>query len=239
MIHIAICDDDSVQIKKTEKLIRKKAACFSPETDLFSDGAELIKAVENGGYSPDLAVLDIHMPGNSGIDVAKTLNLLVPECRIIFLTSFLGYATEVYETRHSYFILKSELDDRIDAALSKALEDRAQEPRLRFREGRTVQTVLISEILYLERSLKKTVLVLCGGKKHFTTAKAEEMLKDVPPSRFIHCHQSFWVNVDKIAGMKTEDFVLINGEKIPISRSRKKEAKEAFFAQLERQMEHS
>ena len=36
MIHIAICDDDGVQIKKTEKLIRKKAACFSPETDSAS-----------------------------------------------------------------------------------------------------------------------------------------------------------------------------------------------------------
>lgn len=238
MIHIAICDDDGVQIRKTEKLIQQKAARFSPEIDLFSNGAELIRAVKKALYSPDLAVLDIHMPGNSGIEVAKTLNQLVPDCRIIFLTSFLGYATEVYETRHSYFILKSELDDRIDAALTKALEDKVQEPRIRFREGRTVQAVAISELLYLERILKKTAIVLCSGKKHFTSAKAEELLKDVPPGRFIHCHQSFWVNTEKITGMKTDSFALINGEEIPISRSRKKEAREAFFAQLERQMEH-
>ena len=237
MIHIAICDDDSVQLKRAEKLIQKKAARFCPEIDLFSDGAELIKAVKSTDYTPDLAMLDIHMPGNSGIEVAKALNLLAPECRIIFLTSFLGYATEVYEARHSYFILKSELDDRIDAALSKALENKAQEPRVRFREGRTMQTVTISELLYLERNLKKTAIVLCGGKKHFTTAKAEELLKDVPPGCFIHCHQSFWVNLDKITGMKAESFVLDTGEEIPISRSRKKEAKEAFFARLERQME--
>ena len=178
------------------------------------------------------------MPGNSGIDVAKTLNLLVPECNIIFLTSFLGYATEVYETRHSYFILKSELEERIDAALTKVLVDRTQELRIRFREGRTVQTVTAAEVLYLERILKKTAIVLCSGKKHFTTAKAEELLKDFPADRFAHCHQSFWVNVEKITGMKTESFSLVNGEEIPISRSRKKEAKEAFFAQLERQTEH-
>ena len=237
MIYIAICDDDGVQLKKTEKLIQKKAERFCPEIDLFSDGTELIKAVESTDYSPDLAVLDIHMPGNSGIEVAKTLNQLVPECGIIFLTSFLGYATEVYETRHSYFILKSELTERIDAALSKALENKAQEPRLRFREGRAVQTVALSELLYLERNLKKTTIVLCGGKRHFTSAKAEELLKDVPPGCFIHCHQSFWVNVEKLAGMKTDSFVLDSGEEIPISRSRKKEAKEAFFTRLERQME--
>ena len=237
MVHIAICDDDYKQSQKTEKLILEKAERFSPETELFSDGTELIKAVKNGGYTPDLAVLDIHMPGNSGIDVAKTLNLLTPECRIIFLTSFLGYATEVYETRHSYFILKSELPDRIDAALTKALEDRTQEPRLRFREGRTIQTAAVSEFLYLERILKKTAVVLCNGSKHFTAAKAEEVLKDVPPGCFVRCHQSFWVNTEKIASMKSESFVLLNGEEIPISRSRKKEAKEAFFAQLERQAE--
>ena len=238
MVHIAICDDDYKQSQKTEKLILEKAERFSPETELFSDGTELIKAVKNGGYTPDLAVLDIHMPGNSGIEVAKMLNLLIPECSIIFLTSFLGYATEVYETRHNYFILKSELEERIDAALTKVLADRAQELRIRFREGRTVQTVTASEVLYLERILKKTAIVLCSGKKHFTAAKAEELLNDVPPGRFVRCHQSFWVNVEKIAGMKTESFSLVNGEEIPISRSRKKEAKEAFFAQLERQTEH-
>ena len=238
MVHIAICDDDYKQSQKTEKLILKKAERFSPETELFSDGTELIKAVKNGGYTPDLAVLDIHMPGNSGIEVAKMLNLLIPECSIIFLTSFLGYATEVYETRHNYFILKSELEERIDAALTKVLADRTQELRIRFREGRTVQTVTASEVLYLERILKKTAIVLCSGKKHFTAAKAEELLNDVPPGHFVRCHQSFWVNVEKITGMKTESFSLVNGEEIPISRSRKKEAKEAFFAQLERQTEH-
>ena len=237
MVHIAICDDDHTQIKKTEKLILKKTERFAPETDLFSDGAELIRAVESAGYTPDLAVLDIHMPGNSGIDVAKMLNRLVPECRIIFLTSFLGYATEVYEARHSYFILKSELDTRIDAALTKVLADKIQEPRIRFREGGMVQTVTAPELLYLERILKKTAIVLCSGKKHYTAAKAEDLLKDVPPGSFVRCHQSFWVNVDKIAGMKTESFVLINGEEIPISRSRKKEAKDAFFARLGQETE--
>ena len=238
MIHIAICDDDRVQIKQTEKLILEAADRFSPEADLFSGGEELIKAVENGSYAPDLAVLDIHMPGSSGIEVAKSLNLLVPECRIIFLTSYLDYATEVYEARHSYFILKSELADRIDAALAKVLGDEPQEQRLSFREGRTVNTVSASELLYLERNLKKTTIALSSGEKHVTSAKSEELLKDLDLDRLVHCHQSFWVNMEKVTCMKAESFVLTSGEEIPISRSRKKAAKEAFFAQLERQMKH-
>lgn len=236
MIHIAICDDDSAQLKKTEKLIMQAIAQYSPEIDRFSDGTELLKAMQNSDYVPDLAVLDIYMPKCSGIEVAKRLNELAPECRIIFLTSYLGYATDVYETRHSYFILKAELTDRIEAALAKALAETTENLRLCFREGRTVKIVPASEVLYLERNLKKTTIALSSGVEHTTPAKAEELLKGVNKGMFVHCHQSYWVNLEKVTSMTADSFILSNGMEIPISRSQKKEVKKAFFAQLDRHM---
>lgn len=222
MIHIAICDDDSAQLKKTEKLIMEAIAQYSPEIDRFSDGTELLKAMQNSDYVPDLAVLDIYMPKCSGIEVAKRLNELAPECRIIFLTSYLGYATDVYETRHSYFILKAELTDRIEAALAKALAETTENLRLCFREGRTVKIVPASEVLYLERNLKKTTIALSSGVEHTTPAKAEELLKGVNKGMFVHCHQSYWVNLEKVTSMTADSFILSNGMEIPISRSQKK-----------------
>lgn len=236
MIHIAICDDDSAQLKKTEKLIMEAIAQYSPKIDRFSDGTELLKAMQNSDYVPDLAVLDIYMPKCSGIEVAKRLNELAPECRIIFLTSYLGYATDVYETRHSYFILKAELTDRIEAALAKALAETTENLRLCFREGRTVKIVPASEVLYLERNLKKTTIALSSGVEHTTPAKAEELLKGVNKGMFVHCHQSYWVNLEKVTSMTADSFILSNGMEIPISRSQKKEVKKAFFAQLDRHM---
>ncbi len=236
MIHIAICDDDSAQLKKTEKLIMQAIAQYSPEIDRFSDGTELLKAMQNSDYVPDLAVLDIYMPKCSGIEVAKRLNELAPECRIIFLTSYLGYATDVYETKHSYFILKAELTDRIEAALAKALAETTENLRLSFREGRTVKIVPASEVLYLERNLKKTTIALSSGVEHTTPAKAEELLKGVNKGMFVHCHQSYWVNLEKVTSMTADSFILSNGMEIPISRSQKKEVKKAFFAQLDRHM---
>lgn len=232
MIHIAICDDDNIQIKITEKLIREAAARFSPEIDLFSDGEDLLRAIRNSDYIPELAVLDIRMPKSDGVNVAKQLNELTPDCRIIFLTSFLGYATEVYEARHSYFILKSQLADRIDAALTKTLEDYLNDIRISFREEGAIKIQQAGKVLYLERNLKKTNIVCVGGERHITAMKAEELLKTVPKNIFVQCHQSFWVNVENIRSMTADSFVMINGDEIPVSRSRKKEAKEAFFGVL-------
>ena len=108
--------------------------------------------------------------------------------------------------------------------------------RLCFREGRTVKIVPASEVLYLERNLKKTTIALSSGVEHTTPAKAEELLKGVNKGMFVHCHQSYWVNLEKVTSMTADSFILSNGMEIPISRSQKKEVKKAFFAQLDRHM---
>ena len=53
--------------------------------------------------------------------MAQSMKQYAPFCQIIFLSSYLSYATEVYETEHIYFILKSQLHQRIGPALHQAL----------------------------------------------------------------------------------------------------------------------
>ncbi|EKC47003.1 Response regulator of the LytR/AlgR family, partial [human gut metagenome] len=59
--------------------------------------------------------------GTGGIRLAQSMKHYAPFCQIIFLSSYLSYATEVYETEHIYFILKSQLHQRIGPALHQAL----------------------------------------------------------------------------------------------------------------------
>lgn len=236
MLRIAICDDDAVQIKITKQSVERIIGASHPEIDLFSDGAELMLALEKGGYRPDIAVLDIQMPGSGGIAVGQRLNLFVPACRIIFLTSFLGYATDVYQVRHSYFILKSELDKRIGPALARAMEDMDSRARLIFRAEGETRTVWADEVLYLERNLRKTNVV-CLRESYVTGRRAEELLADVPAGIFVQCHQSYWVNLHHVTAMGGESFTLTGGKTVPISRSRRSESKEAFFSALHKQAE--
>lgn len=234
MFRIAICDDDAIQIKITKHAVEQMLGNSDVEIDLFSAGEELLTALDKGGYRPDIAILDIQMPVVGGIAVGQRLNGCVPACRIIFLTSFLGYATDVYEVRHSYFILKSELHQRIGPALARAMEELSGTVSMTFRANGDTCTVAADEVMYLERNLRK-VSVVCLRETYVTSSKPEVLLADVPPGMFVQCHQSYWINLNHVTAMDGEKFTVANDAEIPISRSRRTEAKEAFFASLHRQ----
>ena len=50
-----------------------------------SDG--LLLEMNGTGYIPDIALLDIRIPGIGGIELAKVLNRCAPECKIVFISS--------------------------------------------------------------------------------------------------------------------------------------------------------
>lgn len=228
MLRVAICDDDYEQLYRTRD---ETARCLDPlntEIDVFSAGGELLAMVEKAEYEPNIAILDIHMPQPDGIVVAKRLNEFCPHCRIIFITTYLGYATEVYETRHSYFVLKSQLSERLREAIGKVLADLDKETLISFRADGEQWKLGVEGVYYLERTLRK-IKIVCRRRSFITTSKLEEILQEVPEGRFIHCHQSYWVNPAYIRTMTADSFVMADETVIPISRGSRSEAREAFF----------
>lgn len=239
MIQIAICDDDPIQLKQTSNIILGLDLEYRLKIELFSDGEQLISSIENLDYRPDILLLDIVLPESSGIQVAARINQLCPDCAVIYLTAFLSYATDVYETRHSYFIIKSQLKERIGPALSKAISGKVAPARLSFRESGTIMTLPLSEVMYLERRLKKTFIVCRSGRQHTTNAKPAEILSSADCRGFIRCHQSYHVNPAAIRGINTNSFILDAGLEIPISRSCYKTAKDAFLSTLSAPIAHA
>lgn len=230
MLRTAICDDDEKYLSDISKSFMEKCSEYSPEIRLFTSSRELLYEVENEGYIPDLLLLDIVLSEGSGIDLAKKINTLCPTCRIIYLTSYLSYVSDVYETRHSYFILKSQFDIRICAAVAKAVSELTSQKIISFRDHSSTVTFSAYEILYLERSLKKTIVFHSSGKQYSTYTKPDILLKDVGEGLFIQCHQSYYVNMQAVTSMQSDAFLLNNGFRVPISRSRLKEARDAFYA---------
>jgi DNA-binding LytR/AlgR family response regulator len=232
MLRIVICDDEALHRERAAELVRTTLLEYQPEIDCYGSAASLISALSMGDYAPDIAILDIQMDGMDGIALAKRLNELAPECRIIFLTSYLNFATNVYDTRHTYFVLKSQLAERIFPALRKAISALADdEPCIHFKNGASAKIIPVRDVLYMERRLHKTRIAMNGGEA-FTKSAPRELTEVLPPGRFIHCHQSFWVNRSAISTMEKNEFVLSNGERLPISRTFRQDARNAFLGTL-------
>ena len=190
MLQIAICDDQPLHGEATAKAVAEHVNGADAEIRTFESPEALLSEIRQAGYDPRIAILDIRMEELDGISLARQINGLRPACAIIFLTAFLEYATDVYEADHVYFIVKSELRERIGPALEKALHSEpGKVSLLYYRADTSVQTVPAAEVLYLERCLRKTKLQTAGGAL-WTSSMPGALLSGGPAREFIRCQHS-------------------------------------------------
>ena len=224
MLPIAICDDEPMHRQRTAAVLQEKIAGYGPMLRLFASSAELLNAVETEGYAPRIAVLDIQMQEMDGISLARELNQKLPQCAVIFLTAFLSLATEVYEAKHVYFIVKSQLEARIERAVELALKQAEEDPLLLYRCGTVQRAVASREVLYLERVLRRT-RVKAAQFEDWVREAPETLLQGRLQALFVRCHQSYWVNLRHITAMERAVFVLSDWTQIPISRTFRDQAR--------------
>ena len=234
MLNVFICDDESASIAVIRTLLVQ--ALSGTETDLrtFQDPKLMLSGIEKKKTLPDLLILDIVMDTLSGIETAKQVSVLAPGCQIIFISSYDDYVSDVYEVPHCYFVRKAELSRHFGKALSKALQNLSERKRVSFRESGEIRTVDAGQILCLERRLRQTRIV-CRDTEYLPYSRPEELLSQAEPLPFHRCHQSYWVNFLYVSALREDALVLKNGAEIPVSRSYRKEIREAWFAFLHRQ----
>lgn len=236
MLYIAVCDDNTIDARFTARKINTLLGSNYAETECFSRSEELLSTIENCDYHPDIAVLDIKMGnGMDGIELAERLNTIVPDCAVIFLTGFAEYCSEVYRTDHTFFIDKARAEQYLPVALDKAqkqIKKRKEEPSLlHFSFNGTSYNVPADDVVYLERKLRKTMIVT-QERQYSVTASPAELMKQFNDGSFIQCHQSYWVNCKYIEGINAQNILLRDGNQIPVSRSKAQSAKEAYFSIL-------
>ena len=230
MLEIIVCDDNALHCKEIVKSVQTALDGTPPEISDFPDAGRLLDYLRSTGCQPHIALLDICMPEQNGIHLARSIKQYAPGCQIIFLSSFLNYATDVYETEHIYFILKSQLHQRIGPALHQALTalgDRAVQ--IPVRQDGAILRIALQDVQYMERVLRKTRIVTLRGA--FFSQKTPETLIGGSGS-FVRCHQSYWVNLKHVQAMGNNKFTMDNGTSVPISRTYLQEAKQRFLREL-------
>lgn len=229
MLRLAICDCKQENRFQLSALLESKLKPLDCEIESFCCTEELLRYI-SADYSPDIAVLGIASDSDRAISLAEKLNALVPVCRIIFVSDELRFATEVYRADHVWFLLRSELEERIVPALRKALSslESRRSSGIVIRSRGKVTVVPLEEVLYLERDGRHTIIRT--EKESYTSSEPpSRLLKNALARSFIHSHRSYWVNKAKIESLEHDDFVLSSGELVPISRSRRAAARDDYI----------
>ena len=219
-MYIAVCDD---QIEELEKLTALLQAWQSDRRSdvrfqTFRSGGQLLDAARAERFT--LYLLDVLMPGMTGMDAAREIRSFDAAADIIFLTTSPGFAYESYGVRAAEYLLKPISDSLLFPVLDKLmLREQRPQDGLTLKAGATLVRVPFSRLSYVEVNGKHLYFHLADG----TVRKVAGSLKDYEPlllvrPEFMRIHRSYIVNMLQIDELSPAGVHTFSGMNLPVSR---------------------
>ena len=242
----AILADDERLMREQ---LRARLAEVWPELEIVAEarnGQEAVDLVRE--LRPQLAFLDIRMPGLTGVEAAREIG---SACHIVFVTAYGEFAIEAFEQGAVDYVLKpaelarlevtvSRLKQRLQAPppdlgalldqLSRKLDTVAsgrQQPHLQWIQatiGQQLRMIPVAEILFFVSDEKYT-RVQTETYEALIRVPIRELVEQLDPTQFWQIHRATIVNVRAIAGvvrdMRGRQLVTFKShpEKLEVSRS--------------------
>ncbi|MBW3082086.1 LytR/AlgR family response regulator transcription factor [Bifidobacterium phasiani] len=195
------------------------------------DGFE--RFCRGGEPAADIVFMDIRFGGPDGAEGIEAVARLFPRgsaTQVVYVTGYGECHSKVYSTQHAGFLIKPAGQEAVDEALAEALRRRAEssERPVLITSGGDVRVVLPRDVMWVESHRRLLCIHTRHGevKTYLKLARIAEML----PDRFVHCHQSFLVNLDYVTSWGGDRFVLTDGRTIPISQRRRAATRAAVLA---------
>ena len=223
---IVICDDQIEHCLKTKSIIEQYLKNHHVVADVLycTTGKQLLEE-----KNVDVIFMDIQLHDENGIDVIKQVNEKTPRTLIVYLTNHVFYASAVYATKHTFFVLKDDFANKINEVFEHIYQDLAKIPvKVVFtNKGDEFVSLHVNEIVYIER--KNRVTYIHTTEKIFEVQeKVTEIMNRLPQLYFLRCHNSYIVYIPVIKELTKSEIVLDSGQIIPVSRNYRKKAQDAF-----------
>lgn len=175
-------------------------------------------------HSVDLMLLDIQMPGLTGIEFLRSLE---NPPLVIFTTAHPNYALESYELAVIDYLIKPIVFERFSKAVQKAFEfhslrSSTHDPTANYffiKCDRVYEKVLHAEVLYIE-AMQNYCIVHTATRKLITYITLSALEAKLPQPSFLRIHKSYIVSIEKITALDGND-VSLGSVQLPISRTLK------------------
>jgi DNA-binding LytR/AlgR family response regulator len=223
-----IADDEPHLVCALQSML----ATLWPELEVVATARNGVEAAERiAALKPDVAFLDIQMPGLSGLEVAQGIE---GATRVVFVTAYDEFAITAFEAEALDYVLKpvkqerlartverlkraleqpagsagSDTDARLLAALQR-LAPAAAAPAERLRwvrasSGELTHQIAIDEVLFF-RADDKYTCVQTAAAEHLIRTPIAELAAQLDPQQFVQVHRSTIVNLALLAGTRRDE----------------------------------
>ena len=215
----ALIIDDNAIARTTIRHLAGKAG----DIEIVAECAGAMEAYELLQVRPiDLLLLDIEMPGMSGLELTQHLGDKRPV--IIFITSKREYAVDAFDLNVADYIMKPVTTPRFIRAIDKAreiLESNGEEINVRndefifIRDSNVVRRLKLDGILYAE-AMGDYVKLHTPERFYAVHATLKAVEDRLPAGRFLRVHRSYVVAVDKIDTLDG-GALIVGGTPLPVA----------------------
>jgi DNA-binding LytR/AlgR family response regulator len=218
------------QLLRDELVSQLRAAW--PELDIVAaceDGGAALEAIE--AHRPEVAFLDIRMPGLTGLEVAAAAAEISPATEIVFVTAYNQYAIEAFDRGAVDYLLKPIAADRLAATVKRVkarlasgasgtselaaiidqlrakLPAEAKSPRIEWitaSVGKDTRLILVDDVAYFKADDKYTVVTTADGEA-LIRKPIKELLDALDPAVFKQIHRSTIVNLRAVLSIARDD----------------------------------
>ena len=235
MLRIAICDDSLEEQAHMGALVREyksiNAERFETELFCFGSAFDMLAALD-GGLSFDIILLDVMMPGLTGLEAAREMRSTGKASKIIFLTSSPEFAVESYDVEAFYYALKPIWKEKLFVLLDKAVAElnMGAEESLLIKSGAGITRILLSTVEFIEvvgrkilyLRIDKSVLEAAGSMN-----ETQAVLARFP--QFLKIHRSYIVNLHYIDKLTQRNVKMSSGLLVPLPKANYPLLKEKYL----------
>ncbi len=202
----------------------RKAYPILPELVEYDSGEAFLECFSPGAFA--LVFLDIYMEALTGIDVAKRISVLDKSCSILFFTTSSENQLDGYEVHAIGYIMKpvSEhlpaLYNALDYFTEKYKPDVSS---IKVPYAGEELSLYHRDILYYECLERKLYLHMTTGVLLIHGKYSDYQAHFLSDPRFLECYRNLIINMDYIEAPSNNEFIMKNGDILPISRRKRAE----------------
>ena len=233
MIRIALCDDERAHLDRIKSLALEYAGEKGLMLDIstYSSPSDLLDKIE-AGEEYSVYILDIFMPGITGMGIATELRSRGIVAPVIFLTSSPDFALQAFSVNATHYILKPYEKEAVFFAIDKALHEiglsRPEGIMLRIDGG--YQNILAKDIIFSEADDNYQRIHLVKEKYLYIRITMSELYDQLCSiSGFFKLGRSHIVNLKHVIKFTSSKLAMSDGSELTIPKGIFAAFKQAYF----------